>query len=75
MKDKDHIELLKLLIEHPGKVLISGYDNDLYNSVLAGWKKAKKKTQAEAGIQRIETLWMNYSIGQMSLEDMEGFNE
>lgn len=69
MDDAEHIELLKLVTKHPGKVLISGYDNDLYNSMLAGWKKVHKKTQAEAGIQRTETLWMNYKFGQMSIED------
>lgn len=67
MEDAEHVELLKLLAEYPGKVLLSGYDNDLYNDFLAGWKKVQKKTQAEAGIPRVETLWMNYDMGQMSL--------
>ena len=67
MEDQDHIELLKVLAEHPGKVLLSGYDNELYNDMLPGWRKAQKKTQAEAGIPRVETLWMNYEIGQMEL--------
>ena len=68
MGDAEHIELLKLLAEHPGKVLLSGYDNDLYNQYLLGWRKAQKKTQAEAGIPRVETLWMNYEIGQAKLK-------
>ena len=67
MEDDEHIELLKLLVEHPGKVLLSGYDNDLYNQILIGWRKVSKKTQAEAGIPRVETLWMNYEIGQVEL--------
>lgn len=75
MKDGEHIELLSLLTEHPGRVMLSGYDNELYNSMLPGWKKVQKKTLAEAGIQRVETIWMNYSMGQMRLEDMEGFDE
>lgn len=68
MEDGEHVELLKLLAEHPGKVLLSGYENDLYNDMLPGWKKVHKKTQAEAGIPRVETLWMNYEIGQQELE-------
>ena len=68
MEDQDHIELLKVLAEHPGKVLLSGYDNELYNDMLPGWRKAQKKTQAEAGIPRVETLWMNYEIGQMEFK-------
>jgi DNA adenine methylase len=67
MKDAEHEELLKTLASHPGKVLLSGYDNDLYNDMLPGWHKVQKKTQAEAGKIRVETLWMNYMIGQMEL--------
>lgn len=67
MMDNEHVDLLKLLAAHPGKVLLSGYDNELYNDMLPGWKKVQKKTQAEAGLPRIETLWMNYEIGQMEL--------
>lgn len=67
MTDAEHMELLKFLAGHPGKVLLSGYDNDLYNGMLSGWRKAQKRTRAESGIPRIETLWMNYEIGQMQL--------
>ncbi|GED58402.1 DNA adenine methylase [Brevibacillus formosus] len=31
MTHADHIELLDALDEHPGPVILSGYDNDLYN--------------------------------------------
>lgn len=69
MLEEDHEILLKLLSEHPGKVLLSGYDNDLYNDVLRGWNKAQKDTTAECGRKRTETLWMNYDLRekQMSL--------
>ena len=67
MKDAEHVELLEILSRHPGKVLLSGYDNGLYNDMLQGWQKVSKKTQAEAGISRVETLWMNYIIGQEKL--------
>lgn len=67
MEDQDHVELLKVLARHPGKVLLSGYDSRLYNDMLPGWRKVQKKTQAEAGIPRVETLWMNYEIGQQEL--------
>lgn len=68
MEDGDHIELLELLTEHPGKVLLSGYESKMYDDMLPGWKKVQKRTQAEAGIARIETLWMNYEIGQQNLK-------
>lgn len=60
MKKEDHIELLTTLLKHRGKVLLSGYDNDLYNSMLQGWHKEQKATLAEGGAKRVETLWMNY---------------
>lgn len=60
MEDSEHEELLKILSNHPGKILVSGYDNDMYNSYLSGWRKANRNTQAENGLKRVETLWMNY---------------
>ena len=69
MKDEDHIQLLEVLTEHPGKIILSGYDNDLYNRLLKGWRKENIKTQAESGIPRIETIWMNYRENQMTLFD------
>ena len=60
MTDQDHMDLLTVLKRHPGKVLISGYDNDLYNQMLKGWHKETCHTRAESGKARTEVLWMNY---------------
>lgn len=68
MMNTEHEELLNILIKHPGKILLSGYENDMYNAMLPGWNKVQKKTQAEAGLLRTETLWMNYDIGQVELQ-------
>lgn len=68
MTDREHIEMLETLVEHPGKVMISGYENDLYNFMLNGWRKIRKKTLAEGGVKREEVLWMNYADVQLSLE-------
>ena len=70
MENSDHEELLKALMEHPGKILISGYDNEIYNNYLSGWRKAYKNTNAECGLKRTEILWMNYGNVQMSLSDV-----
>lgn len=67
MEDSGHEELLKKLVKHPGKILLSGYENEMYNDYLSGWKKAHKAARAEKGLQRTETLWMNYDTGQISL--------
>lgn len=67
MEDHEHEELLRKLIKHPGKILLSGYENEMYNDYLSGWKKVQKNTRAERGLPRTETLWMNYDIGQGQL--------
>lgn len=69
MTDQEHVDLLSVLINHPGKIMISGYENDLYNKVLKGWRKVSKETLAEGGLKRVETLWMNYEDPQMSFND------
>lgn len=66
MTDEQHMELLEVLKNHKGKILLSGYDNDLYNTVLKGWHKETIVTNSERG-RRVECLWMNYKI-QMTLD-------
>lgn len=67
MKNEEHEELLNVLRKHPGRILLSGYDNELYNDMLPEWNKVQKCTQAEGGRKRTETLWMNYEVGQVRL--------
>ena len=59
MTDADHEELLQVLLQHEGMVLLSGYDNDLYNDLLRGWGKESLGTTAERGVSRTECLWIN----------------
>lgn len=62
MTDQDHIELLEILLQHPGPVMISNYENDIYNSYLGGgWHKETKVAQCEGGKKRVEVIWMNYN--------------
>lgn len=69
MKDSEHVDLLEVLIRHPGKIILSGYDNELYNDMLTGWRKESISTQAENGLKRVETIWLNFRDNQMSIED------
>jgi DNA adenine methylase len=64
--EKFHIELLKLANKARCMVFISGYENDLYKSLLLeehGWstKEIKTHTKGSNGVvhERIEVLWMN----------------
>lgn len=60
MTDSDHEELLKTLLQHPGPVMISGYQSEMYNDFLNRWNKATVKSNAEGGLPRLEVLWMNF---------------
>lgn len=61
-EDSEHEELLKVLINHSGPVILSGYNSDLYNDLLSEWNKVEIKTNAEQGKERIEVIWTNFEI-------------
>lgn len=56
---EDHVHLLKVLINLPCKVLISGYAHPLYDEMLAGWNCKKFAAATHSGL-REECLWFNY---------------
>lgn len=59
MTDQDHIDLLADAKKVKGKVVLSGYDNELYNEELKGWRKEYRKTYADGAKERLEVLWIN----------------
>lgn len=61
MTKAEHIKLLDTIVDSKSIILISGYDNELYNSALQGWHTAEIETTAQMGKYRIEKLWMNYT--------------
>ncbi len=67
MTDDMHAELLELIIKSKSKVIISAYDNGLYNEYLKGWYTAEKNTIAQAGKHRTEKIYMNYAPDLFSL--------
>lgn len=72
MTDQDHVELLETILQFPGKVIISGYDNDIYNSTLKDWYKDSVKGYAEYyGADRREVIWMNYEPPAEQMEIRE----
>lgn len=71
MDEKAHIALLEALMAHRGPVILSGYDNHLYNEHLQGWRKETHAARANCGLARVETLWLNFDGGQRTLFDGE----
>lgn len=67
MTDDDHVALLEVLRLHPGPVLLSSYENELYDEQLAGWNKTTRQAQAERGKVATEVLWMNEHVGPQQL--------
>ncbi|MGO2141465.1 MAG: DNA adenine methylase [Leucobacter sp.] len=59
MTVEEHVELLEALLAHRGTAVLSGYANDLYDSMLAGWERVELKApKVEAGASRTEVLWI-----------------
>ena len=57
---QDHIDLLNLLKSLPCKVMISGYQSDLYTKILVGWHTISFNARTRGGSWATEYLWMNY---------------
>lgn len=73
MDDKDQGELLDVALAHSGPLIISGYDNVLYNSRLKGWHREDTTCYTQACKKTREILWMNFEpFMQMKMEDIQG---
>lgn len=60
MTDKQHEELAAVLRAVKGKVILSGYDSEMYKKLYSGWKCFKKKTLADGARKREEFIWVNF---------------
>lgn len=66
--EKSHWELLEAAREHKGPVLVSGYETDLYNDMLAGWHREETVCYSQTCSRKQEVLWMNFKPAvQMNL--------
>ena len=52
--------MLEILKQSKSKIILSGYDNDLYNDMLPDWRTDTKQTTAQMGLHRTEKIWMNF---------------
>lgn len=60
LSDEKHIELLATVKNSKSKIIISGYDNKLYNDALSDWNTDEKTTTVQMGLHRVEKIWMNF---------------
>ena len=70
MTDSDHEEMLKKLLSSRAKIMISGYESEMYNDYLKDWNKYVFDSCAEHGKPRKEVVWINYRYEQqLSFEE------
>ncbi|MCI1999576.1 MAG: DNA adenine methylase [Clostridia bacterium] len=75
MKDKDHEQLLDVLLRHKGPVLISGYDTELYRDKLKNWHREETISYSQVCSKKKEILWMNFEPNnQMKLSEFTDFS-
>ena len=74
MDTEKHIELLAAVKNSKSKIVLSGYDSDLYNSELSEWYTDEIQTTAQMGLHRTEKLWMNFCTENLFTK-MGGLNE
>jgi len=73
MTDRDHQELVEILLDIKGKAMLSGYANSIYSTLEeAGWKRhdfevkcnnvavSQPNCAAKKKESRIESVWLNY---------------
>jgi DNA adenine methylase len=82
MTDYDHEEMLRLVTNTKGMVMISGYNNHLYDKWLQDWNKVEFSARCVASLTskddgeergyRTECLWMNYRISDAPLFEYAG---
>jgi DNA adenine methylase len=70
MSEAEHELLLKKILGCSSKIMISGYESDMYNDYLSGWTKVYIRTQNQGGTSRDECLWTNYHDDQISIFDL-----
>ena len=57
--EADHVEFLGIILEVPAFVMVSGYDNGLYNEFLLGWWTHEFPAATRRGVAT-EKVWMNF---------------
>ncbi len=70
MDDTAQNDLLDVALAHKGPVIISGYDNELYNDRLHNWHREETTCYSQVCSKKREVLWMNFEpLGQLTLEN------
>lgn len=74
MSTEEHELLLSLLLKHKGSVMISGYETEMYDKMLADWNRYETTAYSQVCSKKREVIWINYDppVRQMSFKDIWG---
>ena len=72
MTDEGQKRLLGLIASSKAKIIISGYDSEMYNEMLKGWRTDSTMSQTTSTKMAREKIWMNYEPPkrQISIEEI-----
>jgi len=74
MSDKDHHQLVDVILNCEGKVMLSGYPNDIYERLeAAGWETfdfqlTKSSSSQKSKPKATERVWANFELNRDALE-------
>jgi DNA adenine methylase len=60
MSDEDHVRLCDLINKSSAKIILSGYQNSIYENRLRGFRRTEIQSYDEKGNKRMEVLWANF---------------
>jgi DNA adenine methylase len=75
MTDDDHAALIDSLLAVKGLVVLSGYDNPIYNDLLTNWARYQTQARMSSGRGtgiRTEAVWLNPACAERQRQ--QGFN-
>jgi hypothetical protein len=62
ISDEDHKKMVSLILKSKAKIMLSGYDNDIYNKLVENkWNKLELESP-NTDSDSIEYVWLNYEI-------------
>ena len=71
MTNEDHRELIEEIIKLKGKVILSGYQHEIYAPLNKEWRrhdfKIHCRSTGKANMTRTESIWCNFDQPQLSL--------
>lgn len=77
MTDDQQKQMLDLIVTSKAKIIISGYNNPMYNEALDGWWTDTTMSQTTSTKMACEKIWMNYQPPerQVTFDEIKNIEE